>query len=117
MSSILSPYGEGYCRHCRFIIGLDASGRLDKHIRGPVAASWDVSTRKACKGGGRAPAKVTPYYSRLSMFRTRAKKDYCRGCQQQISIRHDGTFELHATKDYVRCPGSLWTPDASGRVA
>lgn len=84
-ATILSPYGEGYCRQCRFIVGLGPTGLLDYHSRGNVYGPPTV-----CDGGGRRPAKVTPYMSRKSVFKVRIPDDYCRACKQTVPTTTHG---------------------------
>lgn len=90
-ATILSPYGEGYCRQCRFILGLGPDGRLDHHSRGNVYGQPTV-----CEGGGRLPAKVTPYASRKSAFRVRIPDDYCPGCKQVVATTTHGGQIVYA---------------------
>jgi hypothetical protein len=90
-ATILSPYGEGYCRQCRFIIGLGPTGLLDYHSRGNVYGPPTV-----CDGGGRRPAKVTPYMSRKSVFKVRIPDDYCPGCKQVVATTTHGGQTVYA---------------------
>ena len=95
--TILSPYGEGYCRRCCFIIGLGPDGRLDHHSRGNV-----YGEPKVCEGGGRPPAKVTPYASRKSAFKVRVPEDFCPGCRRLVpTTTHGGqiAFAKHRSPE------------------
>lgn len=75
----LSPYGEGYCRACLFVVGLDHLGRLEAHSRNN---SIYRDERQECKGSGAKPPKVTPYASRKAAFRVTAPDVWCPGCKQ-----------------------------------
>lgn len=66
--TILSEYGEGYCAVCKFVVGLNYDGQLERHSRGVM-----ISPRE-CKGSLKKPPKVTPYASRSAAFRAIAKK-------------------------------------------
>jgi hypothetical protein len=101
-ATILSPYGEGYCRQCRFIVGLGPTGLLDYHSRGNVYGPPTV-----CDGGGRRPAKVTPYMSRKSVFKVRIPDDYCPGCKQVVPTTTHGGQIVYA-KHFP--PGVLPSP-------
>ena len=83
--TILGPYGEGYCRYCRFVEGLDQYGLLNSHIRGALGRSY-TEDPKPCKGSSRKPAKVTPYMSRLSVFVTRPRKVDCPQCGARVQL-------------------------------
>ena len=99
----LSPHGEGYCRHCRFILGLDDRGRLDLHMRGPV------TDRQMCKGSGARPARRTPVESRKSRFVTRGEKIRCPRCARELTtlatLTERGYVPRHDDGDEL-CPGS-----------
>lgn len=90
----LSDFGEGYCRVCRFILGLDEKGRLVPHVRG-IEPAYTSIARKPCDGSGRAPAKVTPITSRKSAFSTLARTERCPECSRQIQIIPPGRWAAH----------------------
>lgn len=72
----LSPYGEGYCRWCFFVVGLGPGSLLDQHFRG----------MKECPGSGTRPPEVTPYASRKAAFRVKAADAWCPGCGQKVPV-------------------------------
>lgn len=90
----LSPNGEGYCRWCHFVVGLDEEGKLDQHRRG-FARDWEVSS-KDCKGSGTKPPKVTPYASRKAAFRVGAPYAYCPLCKQQVKTERYTNTQVYA---------------------
>lgn len=110
--SILSPHGEGYCRACRFIEGLDPAGKLVEHHRGAHGLSVRYGEASlACTGSGRLPGKVTPYASRLSAFRVSAPKALCSQCHEQISLMIDGRLVIHINiRTYRNCIGGYQIP-------
>lgn len=83
--SILSPYGEGYCRVCRFIVGLDASGLIERHTR-LDPESIHSGARKPCPGGDRTPPKRIPLTAGKSRFRIRGKKTECPLCHRRVRV-------------------------------
>lgn len=106
----LSPYGEGYCGACQFVVGLGPDGRLEEH--GRMANIWSGS-RDRCKGSGRkAPVRI-PETSRKAAFRTRVRTAHCGQCQNQAEVLNtpDGTSVLAVHRIpwatvFERCPGS-----------
>ena len=110
--TILGPYGEGYCTACRFIVGLDARGRMDVHCRGELLTSVP---RKPCRGSGRRPAKRTPYASRKSRFRIRVSLGTCPSCQRRFELQRDGTLDAHTIAPWLdeRCKGSNGLPHSA----
>lgn len=115
-ASILSPYGEGYCRFCRFVVGLNEYGLLDGHRRGLSMEGRYAETSNAplCKGSDRAPAKVTPYQSKKSAFRMNVAMGECRTCGRRVRLdpRAPEVLGYHDVTSYMRqvCPGSRTTP-------
>lgn len=95
--TILSEFGDGYCRVCHFIVGLDAHGLLLVHVRGAhgLVARYG-ETNPACKGSDRAPTKLTPFTSRLAAFSTKARRDQCPACHQEIVVEHSGRWKVHS---------------------
>lgn len=89
--TILSPFGEGYCRVCRFVVGLDEFGMLDRHTRGGHGAL----VPNPCKGSGKTPPKLTPYSSRLSAFRFSPRKVDCPVCGRNVAVLSDGRIQGH----------------------
>lgn len=94
----LGPYGEGYCRVCRFVVGLTADHLLEEHWRGKYA---NLGDGKACKGSYTRPPKVTPYASRKSAFRATATKVICPVCRREVVVMADGRLNVH-TVSYHR---------------
>jgi len=86
--SILSPYGEGYCRHCRFMVGLQANGLLDVHYRGRHSHDRYGAELKPCTGSDRqpAPAYRVPYWSRKSRFRYEPPVAECPVCRRSVRV-------------------------------
>ena len=108
--SPLSPYGEGYCRVCQFIVGLDPHGLLVAHTR-HISIYHDERNR--CDGSDTRPPKKTPYASRRAAFRTSAKKADCRICGQEVSVLADGRMRRHSVTPYrlsAACDGSYQLP-------
>lgn len=103
--SILSEHGEGYCATCRFVVGLDATGMMDPHVRGRYGEYVQPAT--GCKGGGRRPAKITPYSSRKSAFRIRVEMDTCLQCGLRVEVVGE-MLAWHSIFRYggEKCPGS-----------
>lgn len=81
--SLLSPYGEGYCTRCRFIVGLGPDGLMDRHSRG--AGLDRYFTPPPCGGSGRRPAKRTPYASKKSRLRYKAPVAVC-VCGSEVKL-------------------------------
>lgn len=104
-ATILSPYGEGYCRTCRFIIGLGPEGRLDKHDR----------YGKSCTGSFAKPPKLIPYRSRKSAFTTVPVKRKCSRCGQDAPLLADGRYAPHPAPLLPLCLGSYTYPPAPER--
>lgn len=99
--TILGPFGEGYCRVCRFIEPLDEQGRIAEHGR----AGAD-----RCKGSWKIPPKVTPYSSRLSAFKSAPRKVECPLCAQQVTVLADGRIQGHSmTGTLVACKAGWHT--------
>ena len=105
--AILGEHGEGYCRHCRFVVALTPGGRLVTHYR----------KGERCDGSLKAPAKVTPYSSRKSAFSTRAPVVECPVCKRRVKLMDDGrmTSSGHdkAQREYgfSNCQGAWRRPD------
>ena len=83
--SILSPYGEGYCRECRFVEPLGPDGLIESHTRG-LSMKNDYTRNEECPGSGGRPPKVTPYASRKSAFRMSALTGECPKCAQRVKL-------------------------------
>src|SRR3546814_4169283 len=88
--TILGPYGEGYCRTCRFVIGLDEQGLLNAHRRG-IASYGQASD---CAGSGKAPPRLTPYASRAVAFKSAPRRVTCPDCGQQVALMPAGGTRL-----------------------
>jgi hypothetical protein len=99
--TILSEFGEGYCRWCHFVEGLGADGTLYRHSRG-IADRYG-SVPDVCDGSGKPPAKLTPVTSRLAAFSTRARTGTCPACGQTITIDASGRWAMHG-----KAPGAVW---------
>lgn len=113
--SILSPHGEGYCSHCRFVIGLDKFGLMDGHSRGANGAGEG----KPCPGSARRPAGRTPYASRLSMFRVTSPDTWCPECRQSVKTTRRTGVQVYARHNFPpAAEGSfpLACPNGFGRT-
>jgi hypothetical protein len=115
----LSPHGEGYCRFCHFVEGLDASGRIEPHTRWQGNNYGGTSEMAGpCKGSGRVPPKLTPHTSRLAAFRLTAEKLACPVCRRTLVLLADGRIPGHTTAAHTTtpCPGG-WQlkPPSAGR--
>lgn len=86
----LSPWGEGYCRHCCFVVGLTYDGQLAEHTRGA-----QLMYPKPCKGGGTKAPKVTPYSSRKAAFRLSAPDVWCPACKQFVRSTRQGQAQVY----------------------
>lgn len=80
--TILSEYGEGYCRVCHFVIGLTWQGVLGPHIRG--AHGLHLGDVGECKGSYKVPPKVTPCSSAKAMFRVTPTMAWCPDCKADV---------------------------------
>lgn len=110
--SLLSPYGEGYCTRCRFVVGLGPDGKMDRHSRGAKASPLDRRTPPPCGGSGRRPAKRTPYASKKSRFRYKAPVAVC-VCGSEVKLIREiddrVSYSRHARPGLAGgpCPNSL----------
>lgn len=107
----LSPYGEGYCRFCHFVVGLGPDGLLDQHKRSAFDSRGYAQGEGSsiCKGSCRKPPRATPVTSRLAAFRVRPRRDTCPRCnRQRIIVLADGTLAWHTlgAANYTTCPGT-----------
>ncbi len=104
--SILSPHGEGYCRHCRFVVGLGADGLMDTHQYNRGLATGDM---KPCKGSGKVPPRITPYAAELNKFKATARKVVCPTCEQTVTVGWMNQVSRHEVKGWTRemCKGSF----------
>jgi hypothetical protein len=105
-ADLLSPYGEGYCGRCAFVVGLDERGRLQTHARGV----HDAGLATECPGGGRRPWKVQPYNSPKAAFRVLGKKADCPACGRKILVRvsvvSGSRLRWHTNIGFRDCPGT-----------
>lgn len=85
MSVVLSPYGEGYCRTCQFIVGLDERGRLETHWRGRTVNRWEADP-DACAGTGRRPGRRVPYWTVKGQFRYDPWRAHCPACGAEARV-------------------------------
>lgn len=108
--SLLSPYGEGYCTRCRFVVGLGPDGKMDRHSRG--AGLDRYFTPPVCGGSGRRPAKRTPYASEKSRFRYKPPVASC-VCGSEVKlvrqVNDRFTYSRHMRPGLVggMCPNSF----------
>lgn len=104
----LSPWGEGYCRYCHFVVGLTYDGLLVFHSRGAQLHSDAV-----CKGGGTKAPKVTPHSSRKAAFTTKSEKVGCHVCGREVHLLVDGRMTVHSpsVSTLTRCPGGYHQPE------
>lgn len=86
----LSDFGEGYCRVCRFVLGLREDGTLSIHHR---AAGTAAATR--CGGSGMKPGPRIPKTSRKNAFSTIPKYVTCPFCLTRVTIRFDWRISVH----------------------
>lgn len=111
----LSPFGEGYCRQCRFIEPLGPDGTLEPHWH-PKNARFGAD-RDACPGSDRRPATRTPFFSRLAAFRTRAPRVTCPGCgRERVAVQRTNDtvwLERHirSGRTFGVCDWSFRRPD------
>ena len=96
----LSPWGEGYCRWCFFVVGLNYAGQLAEHHRG--IASYGQS--KPCPGSYTKPPKITPYSSRKAAFRLKAPDAWCPACKQFVQSTRQAGDQVYARHP---APGSI----------
>lgn len=113
-ATILSEHGEGYCRQCRFVVGLDSAGRLQSHRRGAsMVDRYGDAQAPRCSGSYRTPARVTPYMSRKSAFRFEPELAVCPKCDRPVPvvsyIMSPDCYSDHAGRRGGACEGS-WTP-------
>lgn len=103
----LSPWGEGYCRHCCFVVGLNYAGQLVEHDRGA-----QLHSNARCKGSLTRPPKVTPYSSRKAAFTTKSEKVACYVCRREVHLLADGRMTAHtsSTSSLARCSGGYHLP-------
>ena len=107
----LSLYGEGYCRWCHFVVGLDHYGLLVRHFRG--GSGDELRGPRGCKGSGTKPPKVTPYMSRKAMFKTVGRKERCHVCNREVPLLPDGRMTSHTPDPYRptwHCKGGYQVP-------
>lgn len=109
-ATILSEFGEGYCRTCRFVVGLTEDGLIADHVRGQVM-NWE-NDRRLCKGSGGRPPKVTPYSSTKARFRVTAEKVVCPVCLREVPLNGDRVISRHTAAMIARevCKGSYQKP-------
>jgi hypothetical protein len=112
-ATILGPYGEGYCRVCRFIEPLTRQGVIAEHARSN--GGWPGPGER-CKGSFKAPPKDTPYFSRLSAFRATPRKVECPMCHRQVTVLAGGRISGHniAATTITLCGATLC--EAGGRT-
>lgn len=89
MGLTLSPFGEGYCRHCRFIIGLGPDGLLEEHRPGSSAKRQEIWSESPapCPGWGTRPGRRVPKESRNAAFTTKAERRICATCSREVPVR------------------------------
>lgn len=111
----LSPYGEGYCRWCHFVVGLDYAGMLAQHFRGAHGlTARQGAEAKPCGGSGTRPPKVTPHASRKAAFRAVARKEQCHVCKRETVLLADGRLSSHSRDPYRlndTCAGGYRFPE------
>jgi hypothetical protein len=108
--TILGPHGEGYCKVCHFIVGLDRNGLLINHKRGIDSIAGGI-----CKGSLKVPPKLTPITSKLAAFKTSAPVRRCPYCVEDVSLTSLKTFSRHWSQPSVMCQGSGRFPPVPGR--
>lgn len=102
-----APYGEGYCKTCRFMIPLGLNGLLEPHRRGAALAHNGVGD--PCPGAFSHPAapSKTPVTSRLSAFRARIAKKQCPWCTQRVGVVTFNDNKIYFTAHRVSSPGRV----------
>lgn len=108
--TILSPFGEGYCRHCRFIVGLGPDGLMQPHSRGRNLDRASRDRNKLCKGSSRRPAPPSrvPYSSRKSRFRYEGPVARCPRCDQDVKVGTYGGLDIPYFQHHrLRIPDGL----------
>lgn len=110
-----STFGEGYCRVCHFVEPLDVGGRIEAHPKHRGGAYGEAGS---CAGTGKRPPTVTPWFSRLAMFRTKAETVECPLCQRKVRVAADGRMYGHtvAFNTLTSCAGGYRpAPQPPGR--
>lgn len=110
--SILSPYGEGYCKACRFIVGLGPDGLLEGHTR-LDPESMHTGVRRPCPGGFATPPKRIPFTAGKNRFRIRSKRTECPQCHQQVRVNTLTSGEYIAR--HTQTPWTAVVCDATGK--
>lgn len=109
--TILSEYGEGYCRWCQFVIGLNHHGLLLQHRRG-IGSYGQVSE---CKGSDTVPPKITPYSSKRARFIATPRRAECPQCRRpDMPLLSDGRLAGHLSDPYrpgSYCKGGYTLPE------
>lgn len=105
---ISSPHGDGYCKECHFVVGLEEDGLLEVHYRG---ASLQVYERAACPGSDTRPGRRQPKESRDAAFTTKGTHNTCKVCFRKVTVRSTVTsshLARHTTALHSLdvCPGS-----------
>lgn len=101
-----STFGEGYCRVCYFVEPLDVGGRIEAHPKHRGGA-YGAGEAGDCSGTGKRPPTVTPWFSRLAMFKTKAETAECPVCQRKVQVLADGRLSGHtvAFNTLTSCAG------------
>lgn len=108
---ISSPHGDGYCKECHFVVGLEEDGLLEVHYRG---ASLQAYERAACPGSDTRPGRRQPKESRNAAFTTKGTHNTCKVCFRKVMVRQPGPrvaypyLARHTTalNTSDMCPGS-----------
>lgn len=110
--SILSPHGEGYCKHCRFIVGLGPDGLMDLHSRGRNVDKYSAGYNAPCRGTGRRPAARVPYWSRRSRFRLTPPVALCPACGNEAAVsQYGGSDTMYFLRHQGRYGNCIKTGD------
>lgn len=84
---IFSPHGDGYCKECHFVVGLEEDGLLEVHYRG---ASLKAYVREPCPGSDTRPGRRQPKESRNAAFTTKGTRNTCGVCFRKVTVRPAG---------------------------
>jgi hypothetical protein len=108
----LSPFGEGYCIRCHFIIGLDADGKVEEHKRWVANSYGRPDQDGRCKGSGKKPPALTPHTSYKARFKETPERVECAVCHRSLNLHIDGVLPGHSMSQYTGapCPGAWHRP-------
>lgn len=112
--TLLGPYGEGYCPHCRFIEPLGPDGLIEEHYRGWHNAP-SGSARQHCPGSRTVPGAVPG--PEVEGFTTEPKPLYCPKCRTEAPTgahTQGGYYLRHVDPVTVRTCSWSWADVPKG---